>query len=268
MADDHAGNVALVTGGSSGIGRATALRLAEQGASVAINSVDAAGVAEVVSEITAAGGQALPVVCSVTDYPALAAGVARVLDRWGHLDVLVTSAGVQRYGSVDETTEAAWDEVFAINVKGTFLAVKACLPALRETGHGAIAIVSSVQGTATQNEVVAYTAGKGALNAFMRAVAVDEAPHGVRVNAVCPGSVDTPMLRSSAALFAAGRAPDDLVAEWGAAHPIGRVARPAEIADAICYLTGPRASFVTGVELRVDGGLLARLAVALPGEGG
>jgi NAD(P)-dependent dehydrogenase (short-subunit alcohol dehydrogenase family) len=153
----------------------------------------------------------------------------------------------------------------AVNVRGAFFAVKHALPALRESGAGSIVLVSSVQAFVTQAQVAAYTASKGALNALARSVAIDEAPHGVRANAVCPGSVDTPMLRKSAADFA--RSPeeaDDLVAAWGRGHPLGRVARPEEVAEAIAFLAGDRASFITGVALPVDGGLLSQVAVVLP----
>ena len=131
-------------------------------------------------------------------------------------------------------------------------------------------IVSSVQALATQTDVAAYTATKGALNALARSMAIDEAAHGVRVNAVCPGSVDTPMLRHSAGLFSDGT-PDGIeltVAGWGRSHPLGRVAQPSEVAEVICFLASPRASFVTGEDIRVDGGLLAGLAVALPAAAG
>jgi NAD(P)-dependent dehydrogenase (short-subunit alcohol dehydrogenase family) len=258
------GPVAVVTGGSSGIGRAAALRLAAGGSAVAVNSIDADSAARVVDEIIAAGGNAVSLVCDVADLAAVQREIDDLAGRWGHVDQLVTSAGIQRYGTVTETTEALWDEIFAVNVKGTFSVVRACMPYLRAS-RGAVVIVSSVQGNTTQENVVAYTASKGALNAFMRSVAVDEARFGVRVNAVLPGSVDTPMLRASAESF---RAPEESVEDvlrlWGSSHPIGRVALPAEIAEVIAFLVEPRASFVTGAEIRVDGGLLARLAAALP----
>lgn len=148
-----------------------------------------------------------------------------------------------------------------------FLAARAALPHLRRSaGGGAVVVVSSVQGRATQSNVAAYAAAKGALNALVRSMAVDEAPNGVRVNAVCPGSVDTPMLRRSAELFTDGSAGavTRLLDDWGRDHPLGRIARPREVAEVIAFLAGARAAFVTGVDVPVDGGLLAKLAVALP----
>jgi NAD(P)-dependent dehydrogenase (short-subunit alcohol dehydrogenase family) len=262
---EHDGRVALVTGGSSGIGRAIAELLAEQGAAVAVNSNDPEAAGHVVAKITAAGGRAVAAVADVTDAAAVGAAVESVVEQLGGLDILVTSAGIQRYGRVTDTTEQTWDEVFAVNVKGVFLAARACMPRLRRSGRGAVVIVSSVQASATQTEVVAYAASKGALSAFARALAVDEARHGVRVNAICPGSVDTPMLRASAALFGDGAGGvEATLAAWGSAHPLGRIGTPHEIAQVASFLASARASFITGEDIRVDGGLLAAVAVALP----
>ncbi|WP_328460638.1 SDR family NAD(P)-dependent oxidoreductase [Streptomyces sp. NBC_00448] len=267
MGEEHAGRVALVTGGSSGIGRAAAELLATSGAAVAVSALDAAGTHETVEAITAAGGRAVPLVADVCDPAAVAEAVRRTVHAFGGLDVLVTSAGIQRYGTVADTDDKTWDEVFAVNVKGVFLAARAALPHLRRSaGGGAVVVVSSVQGRATQSNVAAYAAAKGALNALVRSMAVDEAPNGVRVNAVCPGSVDTPMLRRSAELFTDGSAGavTRLLDDWGRDHPLGRIARPREVAEVIAFLAGARAAFVTGVDVPVDGGLLAKLAVALP----
>jgi NAD(P)-dependent dehydrogenase (short-subunit alcohol dehydrogenase family) len=189
-----------------------------------------------------------------------------VVEQYGSIHILVTSAGIQRYGTAVDTTTETWHEVLDVNVTGAFLAAKYAMPALRAAGTGAIVFVSSVQAFVTQSAVVAYTASKGALNALARSIAVDEAPFGVRANTVCPGSVDTPMLRSSARKFSDGsdEAVSGLIASWGRSHPLGRVARPHEVAEAIAFLASDRASFITGIALPVDGGLLAQLAVALP----
>lgn len=265
---EHAGRTVLVTGGAGGIGRATAELLAERGAAVAVTALTLDEARAVTDAIAAAGGRALPVAANVADAAAVAAAVERTVAEYGGLDTLVVSAGIQRYGTVADTDEATWDEVFAVNTKGAFLAARAAIPHLRRSTGGAIVVVSSVQGHATQTEVAAYTASKGALAALVRSIAVDEARYGVRANAVSPGSVDTPMLRHSAELFA-GDGPGavaDLLGRWGASHPLGRIAQPREIAEVIAFLAGPRASFLTGADVPVEGGLLAAVGVSLPDE--
>ena len=265
--NEHAGKAAFVTGGSSGIGRAVALLLAREGASVAVSGPDQGEAQAVADSLAADGAKAIAVAADVRDGPAVAAAIGETVRAFGGLDILVTSAGVQRYGTVDDTDEKTWDEVFAVNVKGVYLTARAALPYLRRSGAGAIVVVSSVQAHVTQSGVAAYAASKGALNALTRSMAIDEAGHGVRVNAVCPGSVDTPMLRWSAALFSDGSpgAVQETVNEWGRSHPLGRVARPEEVAQVVSFLASTRASFVTGEDVRVDGGLLASLAVRVPG---
>jgi NAD(P)-dependent dehydrogenase (short-subunit alcohol dehydrogenase family) len=264
--NDHARSVALVTGGSSGIGRAVAELLAGQGASVAVCSVDAAEAGAVADAMTSRGLSAVSAPADVRDPGSVGAAVQTAVDTFGSLDTLVTCAGIQAYGTAADTDEQTWDEVFAVNVKGVFLAARAALPHLRRSARGAIVIVSSVQALATQAGVAAYAASKGALNALTRSMAIDEAGYGVRVNAVCPGSVDTPMLRRSAMLFSDGSTDGVLqtMHGWGRSHPLGRVAQASEVAEVVSFLASPRSSFVTGEDVRVDGGLLAGLQVSLP----
>ena len=260
------GRVAFITGGSQGIGRATAELFAGEGASVAVCGLEPDVVESTVRSIVEGGGEAVGLAANVTDPASIGAAVDAAVTRFGRLDVLVTSAGIQRYGTIADTDEATWDEVMTVNVKGVYLAAHAAIPHLRANGQGAIVVVSSVQGHAAQEGVVAYAAAKGALDAMVRAMAVDEAPFGVRVNAVCPGSDDTTMLRTSARLFSEGT-PESVEATlgaWGRMHPAGRIAEPREVAEVIAFLASPHASFVTGVDIRVDGGLLATLPVRLP----
>jgi NAD(P)-dependent dehydrogenase (short-subunit alcohol dehydrogenase family) len=265
---EHDGRVALVTGGSQGIGRGVALELARQGSAVVVHGQTEGPTRETVREIEKAGGRAIavcgPIDARETSFLAVDAAIAE----FGRLDTLVTSAGIQRYGDAVSTSESTWDEVFDVNVKGAFLAAQCALPYLRSSGAGSVVIVASVQATATQNQVAAYTASKGALLALARSMAVDEAQYGVRVNSVSPGSVDTPMLRTSAAMFTDGsdEGVERVLAEWGTAHPLGRVATAGEVGEVVSFLTSPRAGFVTGADIRVDGGLLARLAAPIPAD--
>lgn len=266
MKGELAGRVAFVTGGSQGIGRAIVEVLAANGAAVSVCGLEVDRVDETVAAVGAAGGQALAVPADVTDRSSVDRAVEATVQRFGRLDVLVTSAGIQRYGDVVDTDESTWDQVLAVNLKGVYLAAKAALPHLRASGHGSVVVISSVQGHVAQAGVAAYAASKGALEMLVRSMAVDEAVHGVRVNAVCPGSVDTPMLRASARRFSDGTDAGEqaLVERWGRSHPVGRVARPDEIAEVVAFLVSDRASFVTGEDIRVDGGLLSTLAAALP----
>ncbi|MFC9977316.1 SDR family NAD(P)-dependent oxidoreductase [Spirillospora sp. NPDC127200] len=258
------GKVAVVTGGSLGIGRAVVERLAADGAEVVFCGVEDDAVRAAEQESRERGHRVTGVVADVTDAAAMRDLVALAVERHGGLDSLVTCAGVQRYGTVEDTSEELWDEVLSVNLKGVFLACKAAVPALRARGGGTIVTVSSVQAFASQQGVAAYTASKAAINGLTRAIALDHAADGVRANVVCPGSVDTPMLRWAADLFRGGTPREEQIAEWGRAHPLGRVARAAEVAEVVAFLAGPRSSFVTGAEHRVDGGLLARNPAALP----
>lgn len=263
---EWSGRAVFVTGGSQGIGQGVTKLFGALGASVGVCGLEADRVDETVAAIRAQGGEALAVPADVSDRRSVAQAVAATVERYGRLDVLVTCAGIQRYGTVVDTDEATWDEVFAVNVKGVYLAAQAALPHLRASGHGAIVAISSVQAHVAQAAVSAYSASKGAVDALVRAMAVDEARHGVRVNAVCPGSVDTPMLRASARQFSDGTdaGTQALVDDWGRAHPMGRVATPLEVAEVVVFLASDRAAFVTGEDIRVDGGLLATIGVALP----
>jgi NAD(P)-dependent dehydrogenase (short-subunit alcohol dehydrogenase family) len=262
--DGFADKVAVVAGGSLGIGRAVAKRLAHGGATVFIcGDVDG----PVVATADDLRREGLNVRGFTADI-ARAADVERVIreveDAAEGIDILVNSAGIQRYGTVVDTTEEDWDRVLSVNVKGMFLASKFAIPSMRRRGGGAIVNVSSVQAFVAQERVAAYAASKGAIISLTTAMAVDHARDGIRVNAVCPGSVDTPMLRASARMLAEDRSEDNLIAEWGRSHLLKRVGRPEEVAEMVAFLAGDASSFVTGSTFRIDGGLTAQIAVALP----
>ena len=263
---EQTGRVALVTGGSSGIGRGAANELARQGASVVVHGLTMEEANLVVQEIRVAGGTATATYGPIDDPETSKLAVSLALAEYGHLDILVTSAGIQRYGTAIDTPIEVWDEVFNVNVKGVFLACKAALPEIRKSDAGSVAIIASVQASATQGNVAAYSSSKGALLSLARAIAVDEGPFGVRVNSISPGTIDTPMLRNTARLLSDGSPAgmQALVDDWGSAHALGRTGTVQELGAVISFVTSPRASFMTGDDIRVDGGLLARLAAAAP----
>ncbi len=244
---------ALITGAGKGIGRAVAQRLAKDHAMLILMDIDADALASVGREVGDVAQVELIVgsVASADDCRRAGAVAAKL----GGLNVLSHNAGIQRYGTVETTSEALWDEVLAVNLKGAFLISQAVMPLLR-SAKGSVVHMASVQGFASQAGVVAYAAAKHGLIGLVRAMAIDGAPHGVRVNGVAPGSVDTPMLRDAVAL---APNPDDVWAAIKDMHPLGRAADASEIAEVVAFLASPAASFMTGEIVRVDGGMLARI---------
>jgi NAD(P)-dependent dehydrogenase (short-subunit alcohol dehydrogenase family) len=250
------GRVALITGAGSGIGRAAAELFASEGAAIAVVDVEVDAAEETVAKITAEGGRALAVAADVTVDADVAAAVARTLDSWGRLDVLYNNAGVNSRGSVADATEDDWDRCLSVNVKGTFLCSRAAVPHLAG-GGGAIVNQGSVAALVGVPNFAAYCAAKGAVVALTRSMAIDLAPQSVRVNAICPGTVFTPLMEP----LLRARGDGDLqagLAKTTAKYPIGRLGTPEEIARVALFLASDDASFVTGSIVTADGGMTAQ----------
>lgn len=248
------GKVALITGGASGIGKATAELFAREGAAVTIVDVNVEAGEVVARAIGDDGGEVMFVRCDVSQATDCQRAVQRTVDELGGLDILFNNAGVTRRASVLETTEEEWDRVMAVNVKSIFLMSRAAIPVMIEAGGGAIVNSGSGWGLVGGKDAVSYCASKGAVIQLTKAMALDHGPQNIRVNAVCPGDTDTPMLAEEARQL--GQSHKAILAE-SIHRPLGRVGRPEEIAQAVLYLASDASSFVTGTTLLVDGGGLA-----------
>lgn len=248
------GKVAVITGGGSGIGRATALAFAREGARLALVDRDAAGANETAALVTAQGSEAMVCISDVGEPGTADRDAAAILARFGRIDILFTAAGFSVGGTIMTTSPEDWDRVFRANVGGTWLWARAVVPAMRAQGGGAIVTTASQLAIAGGAGNAAYIAAKGAILSLTRTMALDFAADRIRVNALAPGAIDTPMLRRSF-----GRAADPAAAEAKsvARHPLGRLGRPEEIAEAALYLASDAAAFTTGTTLAVDGGWLA-----------
>jgi NAD(P)-dependent dehydrogenase (short-subunit alcohol dehydrogenase family) len=249
------GKVAVVTGGASGIGRATAGALAAEGARVAIADVDEAGGERVAAAVREAGGDAFFRRTDVRSMAEVEAVVAAAADRHGRLDVLVNNAAVAVPGSAGEVAEADWARVLDVNLSGVWRGMRAAIPRMLAQGGGSIVNLGSVQGHVGFVGWAAYAAAKGGIDALTRQAAVEYAPLGIRVNAVVPGTIMTEM---NEAIMRASPDPDAVMAGWLAMHPMGRIGQPAEVAAAIVFLASDDASFITGESLRVDGGMVVK----------
>jgi meso-butanediol dehydrogenase / (S,S)-butanediol dehydrogenase / diacetyl reductase len=252
------GKVALVTG-TTGIARAVTLRLADAGARVLACGIDAEG--------NAALHGARPGIVArqtdVSDADAVRAAVGAAVAQFGGLDLIVNAAAVHPFGTLVDTDLRTWERCLAVNVGSIYLTAHFGVPEVRKRGGGAIVNFASVQGHACQRNVAAYAASKGAIHALTRAMALDHAADNIRVNSVSPGSVRTPMLEMAARAFDGPDADiEDVIRRFGAAHPLGRVATAEEVAEMAAFLLGPRGSFCTGGDFRVDGGLTAGIGVA------
>ena len=250
------GKTAIVTGGALGIGQAVCEILAARGASVAILDWDEKAGQETCERIENSDGNAIFRKVNVADFETVKEAVEDARKAFGRIDSLVVSAGIQRYGTAVSTTEDGWNEVLDVNLKGAWNAARVAIPYMQEVGGGSIVNVSSVQALASQQNVLAYTISKHGLLGLTRSMAMDFAKDNIRSNAVCPGTVDTPMLEWAASL---DPNPQSVYDACNQMHPLGRIAKPREIAEVVAFLAHESSSFVTGAVWTVDGGLLTQI---------
>lgn len=250
------GKIAAVTGAASGIGLATCRRFAAAGARVACIDSDAAGLERICKELSAAGASVLCIPADVSSRADVEAAFEGIVREWRGVNVLVNIAGRNCEGNVVSLDEQAWDTCFAVNLKSVFLTAKAVWSRMVEQGGGVILNTSSVMGRAGAANAVAYAAAKAAIINLTRCLAVDGAPHGIRANVVCPGVVDTPIMKTE---FGKHADPDAAQRRVEQQLPLRRMADADEVAAAYMYLASDDARYITGTELVVDGGLSALL---------
>lgn len=251
------GKVALVTGAGAGIGRATALKFAEEGAKVVVSDVDAEGGEETAAMIGKNGGEAVFVKADVASGRDVAALVAKCVETHGRLDCACNNAGIEgKIVPLADQPDDNYDSIMSVNAKGTFLCLKAEINAMLKTGGGAIVNLSSVAGLIGFPGLSPYVASKHAVNGMTKNAALEYGKQGIRVNSICPGGIETRMLDSLADQASGGAQSTHEMMD--PLHPIGRIGRPQEVAELIVWLCSPRASFVTGTNIPIDGGYVAQ----------
>lgn len=259
MDQDFSGKTAIVTG-SSGIGLGAALRLARGGARVHLCGIDEKHNNKAREAATGLSIKVHGV--DVSEEGQVRDFIEQVTADGAGIDVLVNSAAIQTYGTIETTDVAHWDRVMATNLRSCYLTSYQVYPHMKKRGGGSIIHISSVQGRANQNNVLAYATTKGAIHALTRAMAVDCAKDNIRVNSVSPGSIRTPLLEFAARKIAGdGNSIEETIAKFGAGHPIGRVGTVEETSELIAFLAGDKSGFCTGGDYLIDGGLMAHLAV-------
>ena len=250
--------VVIITGGALGIGRATALEFAREGARVAIADINEAASQKVISQIEEAGGKGLAVIADVSKSADCQRVVRETVAAFGGVDILFNNVGIQppeSYRSVEETPEEIWDRIIDVNLKSYFLMAKYAIPEMRKRGGGVIINTASVQGLQSMKGVPAYAASKGGVLSLTRQLAVEYAAENIRVLAVCPGTIDTELVRAAAAME--GGDIEETLRRYGKSHPIGRIGTGQDVANVVLFLASEKASFMTGEYVCVDGGYMA-----------
>lgn len=247
--------VALITGGSEGLGKATAFLFAKEGAKVIITGRTESKLLKTVDEAKKEGLEIDHLVGDVSDENRTIETVEHIINKYGKIDILFNNAGVLYLGTTHETDTDIWDKTFAINVKGTYLMSKHVIPHMLEKGYGVIVNNSSVVGLKAVPGIAAYNSSKGAVTQLTRSTALEYADKGIRVNAICPGTIVTPMVDEMLDGMPDRDAGEELFKSF---HPIGRLGKPDEIAHAVLFLCDDNIGFMTGTMLSVDGGWIAR----------
>lgn len=242
------GKVAIVTGGSSGIGEATVRAFVREGANVVIADYSEHG-QQLANELAGGTERALFVKTDVTDTKAVQALIAKTVETYGHLDIMFANAGIAADGPIDELDEAAWKKTIDINLTGVYLCDKYAIDQMRSQGGGVIVNCGSIHSHVGKSGVTAYAAAKGGVKLLTQTLAIEYGAQNIRVNAVCPGYIDTPLLKDI---------PDDKKQALVALHPIGRLGRAEEVASVVLFLASDEASFITGASILVDGGYTAQ----------
>ena len=249
------GKVAIVTGAAGGQGRASALRLAKEGADVGITDIKEAGLRETEAQAVADGGNVVAMVGDVSSLEHIDAFVSAVVERFGRVDVLHNSAGVLGpTGALDECTEDEWDRTLAVNAKAQFFLIQRVVPEMRKHGGGSIVNTASLAAVRGFDRIAPYSASKGAIAAMTLSLAVDLAPDKIRINAILPGGVDTPMAIEFRDAFYPGMTIPQMIEEASQRSLLKRFAQPEEIANAVVFLASDESSFSTGLLLPIDGG--------------
>jgi NAD(P)-dependent dehydrogenase (short-subunit alcohol dehydrogenase family) len=251
------GKVAIITGGGTGIGRETAIRLAREGAKVVIANRSISNANEVLEQIYEVGGEGTFVRTDVGNSTEIQNLIQQTVKQFGGLDIIVHSAAIESLNSVVELPEEEWHHVLNVNLTSAYLLGKYGIPHMLSRGGGAIVNVGSVHAHATIERHPAYAASKGGLLALTKSMAIDYAASGIRVNAVLPGATATSMLERWALME--GTDNHNLREEWKDAQPLGRIGEPAEVANLICFLVSDESPFIIGSGIVIDGGMLARL---------